>query len=102
MDDIVEQQDESELVKEFFRMFEEGESTEGRDFTGIDLSGRNLSGLNLNDLKKLISEKRVMYDHTVDQKGYKWSGKSILKNINIDQLPEYIRKNTIKFKNWLD
>ena len=43
-----------------------------------------------------------MYDHTVDQKGYKWSGKSILKNINIDQLPEYIRKNTIKFKNWLD
>ena len=61
-----------------------------------------VSGLNLNDLKKLISEKRVMYDHTVDQKGYKWSGKSILKNINIDQLPEYIRKNTIKFKNWLD
>ena len=61
-----------------------------------------VSGLNLNDLKKLISEKRVMYDHTVDQKGYKWSGKSILKNININQLPEYIQKNTIKFKNWLD
>ena len=28
------------------------------------------SGLQIDDLKKLINEKRVMYDHTVDQKGY--------------------------------
>ena len=29
------------------------------------------SGLKIDDLKKLIAEKRVMYDHNVDQKGYK-------------------------------
>ena len=26
--------------------------------------------------------KKVMYDHNVDQKSYKWSGKSILKKID--------------------
>ena len=36
------------------------------------------SGLKVNDIKKFIAEKRVVYDHAIDQKGYKWSGKSIL------------------------
>ena len=60
------------------------------------------SGLKITDLQKLIKEKRVMYDHSVDQTGYKWSGKSILKTININQLPNYISKNITKFKDWLD
>ena len=60
------------------------------------------SGLKIEDIKKLINEKRVMYDHDVDQKGYKWSGKSILKKINFDLLPKYIGENTQKFKKWLD
>ena len=50
------------------------------------------SGLKKNDLEKLINEKRVMYDHNVDQKGYKWSGKSKLKKINKDLLPSYVAK----------
>ena len=60
------------------------------------------SGLKTNDLKKLIEEKRVMYDHNVDQRGYKWSGKSILKKINLDLLPAYIQNNLGKFNDWLD
>ena len=60
------------------------------------------SGLKINDLKKLISEKRVMYDHNVDQKSYKWSGKSILKKIKNDELPDYINNNLNKYKDWLD
>ena len=60
------------------------------------------SGLKINDLKKLIDEKRVMYDHNVDQKGYKWSGKSILKKIKNDELPNYINNNLDKYKDWLD
>ena len=60
------------------------------------------SGLKTNDIKKLIDEKRVMYDHNVDQKGFKWSGKSILKKININLLPNYIKDNTEKFSEWLD
>ena len=60
------------------------------------------SGLKIGDLKKLISEKRVMYDHSVDQRGYKWSGKSILRRISDDLLPSYIKNNSSKFKDWLD
>ena len=60
------------------------------------------SGLNINDLKKLIHEKRVMYDHKVDQKDYKWSGKSILKAIDKNYLPSYINHNLEKYKDWLD
>ena len=60
------------------------------------------SGLNINDLKKLIHEKRVMYDHKVDQKGYKWSGKSILKAIDTNYLPSYINHNLEKYKDSLD
>ncbi len=60
------------------------------------------SGLKIDDIKKLIEEKRVMYDHNVDQKGYKWSGKSILQKIKLNLLPEYISSNVKKFDTWLD
>ena len=60
------------------------------------------SGLKIHDLKKLMAEKRVMYDHNIDQKGYKWSGKSILTKIENNFLPNYISSNLDKYKNWLD
>ena len=60
------------------------------------------SGLKINDLKKLITEKRAMYDHNIDQKDYKWSGKSFLKKIENKYLPEYINHNPEKFREWLD
>jgi len=60
------------------------------------------SGLKINDLKKLITEKRVMYDHNVDQRSYKWSGKSKLKKINNNSLPIYVASNLEKYKDWLD
>jgi beta-1,4-mannosyl-glycoprotein beta-1,4-N-acetylglucosaminyltransferase len=60
------------------------------------------SGLNIESLKKLITEKRVMYDHNVDQKGYKWSGKSILKNLDLSLLPEYVSSNLDKYSDWID
>ena len=39
-----------------------------------------------------------MYDHTVDQKGDKWSGKSNFKKIDIKSLPKYISNNIRKYK----
>ena len=49
-----------------------------------------------------MNEKRVMYDHNVDQKKFKWSGKSKLKKIKNDFLPKYIVSNLTKYRNWLD
>ena len=60
------------------------------------------SGLNINDIKKFMSEKKVVYDHNVDQKNFKWSGRSKLKKVENSYLPEYVNKNLDMFKNWLD
>ena len=60
------------------------------------------SGLNIEDLKKMMKEKKVVYDHAVDQKGYKWSGNYQLKKIKKDLLPTYISNNEEKYKDWLD
>ena len=50
-------------------------------FIGLFSLVTNVS-LGASDIKKLIIERRVMYDHKIDQRGYKWSGKSILKKIS--------------------
>ena len=60
------------------------------------------SGLNIEDLKKMINEKKVVYDHAVDQKGYKWSGNFQLKKIEKKLLPTYVISNIEKYKDWLD
>ena len=60
------------------------------------------SGLKIDDIKKFIAEKRIVYDHGIDQRGYKWSGRAILKKINTNLLPAYISSNLDKYKKWLD
>ena len=60
------------------------------------------SGLKIADIKKFISEKRVIYDYKVDQKGFKWSGRSTLKKLETKFLPSYISKNLYKYSDWLD
>ena len=60
------------------------------------------SGLKLKDLRKLINEKRAIYDHNIDSKGYKWSGKDRLKKLDLKYLPITISKNLEKYKEWLD
>jgi len=60
------------------------------------------SGLQIDDIKKFISEKRIIYDYKADQKKYKWSGKSTLKKIENKYLPSYVSDNLEKFSDWLD
>ena len=60
------------------------------------------SGLQINDIKNFMSEKRVIYDHNIDQRGYKWSGKSKLIKVPDNHLPDYILSNIDKYTKWLD
>ena len=61
------------------------------------------SGLNLEDVKKMVSEKKILYDHFADQKKLdKWDSEVLLHPVQISELPKYIAKNKDKFKNWLD
>ena len=62
-----------------------------------------LSGLTIDDLKKRIDEKKVLYNHFVDQSSQKkWEYEYPLKKIDDKLLPEYIQKNQNKFTEWLD
>ena len=60
------------------------------------------SGIKIKALKKLMQEKKVMYDHNVSRKENKWSGDKRLEEISKYELPDYINLNEKKFKEWLN
>ena len=61
------------------------------------------SGLNISNLKQIIKEKRIMYDHVADKKDInKWRSSKSLTKTDLAKLPSYIRENKNKFKDWLD
>ena len=61
-----------------------------------------LSRLKLEDLKKKIKEKKIIYDHSQDQTGYKWGSNTTLSTIGLSKMPDYLRKNYKRYQNWLD
>jgi len=60
------------------------------------------SGLTLDNIKEMVKNKKVLYDHSVDQKDYKWSGKTTLKKISLSEMPDYLSENNKKYANWLE
>jgi beta-1,4-mannosyl-glycoprotein beta-1,4-N-acetylglucosaminyltransferase len=60
------------------------------------------SGLKLNDMEKMVSEKKILYDHGANQEDAKYTGQQKLKKIEQSNLPNYIIENLDKYKEWLD
>ena len=60
------------------------------------------SGITIEDLKRKILEKKIIYDHTVDQRKFKWGSEKTLTQINISNLPDYIKENPKKYSDWLE
>ena len=60
------------------------------------------SKLKLENLEQLMREKKVMYNHSVDQRNFKWSGGEKLETVKLNTLPSYIFENIDKYKLWLD
>ena len=60
------------------------------------------SGLKVEDLKKKISEKKIIYDHEVDQREHKWKSEKTLTVIDLKNMPTYLRENYKKYANWLE
>jgi len=58
--------------------------------------------LNLNDLKKLIIEKRVMYNHKIDKTKNKWIGGEKLETVKLNEMPKHIIENYQSYRLWLD
>ena len=63
----------------------------------------DISGITLEDIKKKIKEKKVFYNHFADKQNLdKWKYEHELKTIGFEILPNYLRENKDKYKNWLD
>ncbi len=60
------------------------------------------SGISVEDVRKIVNEKKVFYDHSADKKQKKWSASTQLIREDDILLPEYIKLNKDKFKIWLD
>ena len=60
------------------------------------------SGLGVEDVKKIILDKKVFYDHQADKREKKWGAEIDLVKENDANLPDYIIQNKEKFNNWLD
>jgi len=60
------------------------------------------SNLGLEDIEKMVSENKIGYDHTADQRTVnKWSGNHMLKKVSDNFLPEYLVNNKEKYIDWL-
>ena len=60
------------------------------------------SGLDANEVKKIISKKKVFYDHNADKREKKWSAEINLVKEDNKFLPNYITENKERFSDWLD
>ena len=60
------------------------------------------SGLNIEDMKKIIKERKIIYDHDVGQSEKKFTAQKSLKKVDNSFLPDYISKNLKKYCDWMD
>ena len=60
------------------------------------------SSMNLDAIKKIIKNKRAIYDLSVDKKYNKIGTGAYLKNFDISLLPKFILKNKSKLNYWFD
>ena len=51
--------------------------------------------------KKLIKERKFMYDHSIDKSGDKHSSSKDLSIFDFNLLPNYIKNNKNLFKDWI-
>ena len=60
------------------------------------------SGLGIKDLKKIMAEKKVFYNHSADKSEKKWNVSLKLIKAHDEILPSYVKNNKEKFKEWID
>ena len=58
--------------------------------------------LTVEEINKLVKNKQAIYDLRVDKRTNKVGNGLKLENFDIKKLPDYIRNNLDKYKNWID
>ena len=60
------------------------------------------SGLNLNDIKKMIKDKKILYDHSVDRTQNKIISNKTLEKVDVSHLPIFLKENYKKYSDWFE
>ena len=61
-----------------------------------------LNPVDIKDIKKMIIDKKTIYNLKVDSRSNKFDDGNILKKIDLKLLPNYILENRDKFKEWME
>ena len=62
----------------------------------------NISGITKKNIKELIDNHELYFDHSLDKKGQdKYSSKIKLDKVNNDYLPKYLSDNIHKYQKWI-
>ena len=60
------------------------------------------SGLGVENIERIILDKKIIYDHSVDKRGKKWNSSVRLNKEDEQKLPGYIIANKQKLKFWIE
>ncbi len=60
------------------------------------------SGMKVADVEKSILEKKIIYNYFADSKESKQNNGGKLKKLDLNELPDYISKNSNQFIEWID
>ena len=62
-----------------------------------------ISGLTVEKIRDKVKKKELFYDHFKDTASTnKWESNHKLRQVDLDLLPEFLKKNQDKFKDWFD
>ena len=61
-----------------------------------------VAGIKLNDIEDYVKRKVIIYDHKAKSSAFKFKNEIKLITLDIKFMPEYIQKNILKYKDWLD
>ena len=62
-----------------------------------------LNQIQYKQIEEMVKKKYIIYDHSADQRELKkkWNNKIFLTQVTLSKLPNYIKKNFKKYKNWI-
>ena len=62
----------------------------------------DLKPLGAKKIEEIIKSKKSIYNLRADMKNEKFDGTQTLKATDGHELPEYLKKNKIKYSNWIE
>ena len=60
------------------------------------------AGKKISDIEDLVNRKVILYDHKAKSSEFKFGKEFKLETIDLEEMPDYIKKNKEQFREWID